>query len=426
MTALGAPLRWRTVVARVVAAFHLLLLAGCGRVALVSTPLPQRAYVWQREWTPATAAAVRAAAPRLDGLITLGADLAWVDGRLRVLRPAVDWPALREAGQPVGIALRIDPSAAPRAEDGERIRRFAETARALVAEAGLHGVACAEFQVDFDCPDRKLAQYRPWLRTIRDAVRPVRFVITALPAWLHEREFAALTAEVDGYVLQVHSVPTRAAGERAALCDPARAARWVAQAAKLGRPFAVALPTYSALVGYDPGGRRLGMALDSVQPSWPAGTRVVEVSPDPDELARLVAGWRTAHPATMTGLIWYRLPVQDGTRNWRWPTLAAVMEGRSPARRLEILTAGENPVDLSLSNPGEAEEALELSVRVRWEGPAPLAVEALRGWSVTQTAQEARFVRAAVSVPRLLPGSQRVIGWLRFDHPPALHVEILR
>lgn len=283
-----------------------------------------------------------------------------------------------------------------------------QTAGALVAAAAAQGVGCAEFQVDFDCPDRKLAQYRPWLRAVREAVRPVRCVITALPSWLDEREFARLAGEVDGYVLQVHSVPTRSQGESAALCDPVRAERWVRQAAQLGRPFVVSLPTHSALVGYGPAGRSLGMALDGVQPSWPAGTRVVEFPRDPHDLARLVAGWRTRHPAVMTGIIWYRLAVNSVARNWRWPTFAAVMEGREPARRLEILAEGENPADLRLSNQGEAEEALDLKVIARWQGRGPVAVEALRGWSVTQSAQEARFVRTDVSVPRLLPGSRRV------------------
>ncbi len=402
------------------AAAFAFLLGACRQVPFDATPLPQRAYVWQREWTPEVAANVREAAPRLDGLVVLGADIAWKDGQARVLRPAVDWVALREGGKPLGIAMRVDPSA------GAKTEILVETARSLVAEAVEQGVVCAEFQVDFDCPDRKLAQYRGWLRVVRAAVRPVRCVITALPSWLDEREFAPLAGEVDGYVLQVHSVPSRAQGESAALCDPVRAQRWVTQAAQLGRPFVVSLPTYSALAGYDPRGRSLGMALDGVQPSWPSGTRVVEFSPDPHELARLVAGWRTRHPAAMTGIIWYRLPVSSVARNWRWPTFAAVLEGRAPARGLEILAEGENPVDLRLSNLGEAEEALDLTVIARWKGRGPVAIEALRGWSVTQSAQEARFVRTDVSVPRLLPGSQRDIGWLRFAEPAPLHVEIIR
>ncbi|MGB8168281.1 MAG: DUF3142 domain-containing protein [Chthoniobacteraceae bacterium] len=397
-----------------------LLLGGCGKIPRDASPLPQRAYLWQREWTPEIATKVREASPRLDGLVVLGADFSWKDGQARVLRPALDWAALREGGKPVGIAMRIDPSAA------EKTSRCAEIARSLIAEAATHGIACAEFQVDFDCPDRKLAQYRMWLRTVREAVRPVRFVITALPSWLDEREFPRLASEVDGYVLQVHSVQTRAASERAALCDPACAERWVAQAAKLGRPFVVSLPTYTALVGYHPDGRSLGMALDGVQPTWPAGTRVVEFSPEPAAMARLVAGWRALHPTALTGIIWYRLPVSEVARNWRWPTFAAVMEGREPARHLEVLAEGENPVDLRLSNQGEAEESLDLAVLARWEGSAPVAAEALRGWSVTQSAREARFTRTDVAVPRLLPGSRRAIGWIRFAEPASIHVEIIR
>jgi hypothetical protein len=388
-----------------------------------ATPLPQRAYVWQREWSPMVTAAVREAGPRLEGLVVLGAEIMWKEGRAHVLRPAVDWATCREAGKPVGVALRIAPSVPSGAV---QTRLFAETAKSLIAEAAQHGVPCAEFQVDFDCPDRKLAEYRRWLPAVREAARPARFVVTALPAWLNEREFVRLIAEVDGYILQVHSVPTRSSGEGAALCDVARAERWVEEAARLGRPFAVSLPTYSALVGYDPAGRLLGMALDGVQPSWPAGTRVTESSSDPAELSQLVGRWRHSHPAVLTGLIWYRLPVSGAARNWRWPTLAAVMEGRPPASRLEVMTAGQNPVDLSVANSGEAEDALDVAVRVRWSGPPPVAAEALRGWEVIMTAEEARFVRTAGAVPRLLPGSARDIGWLRFDQTASLHVEIIR
>lgn len=395
---------------------------ACRKVPLDSAPLPQRAYVWQREWTPSIADAVVEAGPKLDGFVVLGADISWRDGQPRVLRPAVDWAALRESGRPIGIAMRIDPAAGA----AGRTTLFADTARALIADAASSGVVCSEFQVDFDSPDRKLAQYRGWLRSIRAAVSPARFVITALPAWLNEGEFARLASEIDGYVLQVHSVQARAVGGHVALCDPEQAQRWVMQAAKIGGPFVVSLPTYSALVGYAPDGRSLGMALDGVQPSWPAGTRVVEYSSEPAELARLVAGWRDLHPTAMTGIIWYRLPVSGVARNWRWPTFAAVLAGREPSRDLKILAEGANPVDLRLANFGEAEEALNLTVIARWTGAPPVAAEALRGWSCTQTVQEARFVRTAVSVPRLLPGSQRDIGWLRFAAPTPLHVEIIR
>jgi hypothetical protein len=250
-------------------------------------------------------------------------------------------------------------------------------------------------------------------------------VITALPAWLDEREMSRLVAGVDGFVLQVHSVPTHAAGERAALFDKARAQRWVAQAAKLGRPFTVSLPTYSALVGYDSAGRLLGMALDGVQPAWPAGTRVIECASDAGEMSQLVAEWLTARPVKMEGLAWYRLPVSNGKRNWRWPTFVAVMDGRDPAHQLKVLTGGDNPLDLSLANEGEAEENLNVAVRVHWNGPAAAIAEALRGWTVSLSEHEARFTRTEAAVPRLLPGGRRNIGWLRFNQPNQTYAEIV-
>ncbi len=51
------------------------------------------------------------------------------------------------------------------------------------------------------------------------------------------------------------------------------------------------------------------------------------------------------------------MPVATDALNWRWPTLSAVMAGRSPAHKLEAVREGENPVDLSLSNNGEADES---------------------------------------------------------------------
>jgi hypothetical protein len=369
--------------------------------------------VWQREWTPAVVAAVRQAAPKLDGFIVLGAEIAWKDGQAQVLRPPVDWAALKAAGKPVGIAMRIAPFTGSPALREERARLFADVAKSLVSAAREQGVECAEFQVDYDSPKKRLAEYRSWLGAVRSAVKPARFVITALPSWLDESEAAKLFAEADAYVLQVHSVPTRSEGERVALCDPARARRWVAQAGKLPRPFTVALPTYSALIGYDAEGHSLGMATDGVQPSWPPGTRVVEFDSDAGEMAGLAKEWRALHPAVMQRIAWYRLPV-EGKRNWRWPTFSAVLEGRAPKRQLDALVSGGNPADISLVNRGEAEERLDGEVVVRWEGAAPVAAEALRGWTLSHSEHSAKFTREPGPMPRLLPGARREIGWMRF------------
>jgi hypothetical protein len=410
--------------------FHLLtlpaaalLLAGCGHeVAVTSGPMPQRGYLWQRHWTPAVAEAFRESQKRLDGVVVLGGEVVWKDGQPRLVSATVDWSELARAEKSCAIALRVAPFGGRFAEDDANSRFIAETAKSFVNEAQKHGVTLTELQLDFDAAQKKLAGYRFWLKRVRAAIAPVPLVITTLPAWLEEREFSTLLSEVDSFVLQVHSVP--AAGElHRTICDPALARRWVARAAKLRRPFVVALPTYRCLAGYAPDGRLLGVAMDAGQPSWPAGTRVVEFAANPEELAGLVQEWTNRRPADLQALIWYRVPVETDVRNWRWPTLSAVMRGRAPARRLEVITTGENPIDLVVTNKGEADEQLTAPVVVTWQNAALTASDALPGWTLQISGRSATFTPEPQQ-SRLAPGQQRGIGWLRYDRPTSPAAEI--
>lgn len=402
----------------------MLALAACHEKP--SAPLPQRAYVWQREWTPAVSAAVVQAAPKLAGLVVFGADVSWREGRPKTLRCSIDWKTLRETHRPLGLAMRIAPWPGP-FDDESITKELAGQAQALLERARQEQVPCDEFQIDFDCAQKKLAGYAVWLKALREAVKPVRFVITALPAWLDEKDLPALLDQTDGWVLQVHSAMPEKTGARVSACDPERARRWVAKAAKLHRPYEVALSTYSAQAGYDESGKLLGLALDGIQPAWPAGTRIMQFDSDAEALVNLVNEWQADHPPGMQGQLWYRLPVATDQRNWRWPTFAAVIEGRTPAHLLEIHVQGENPVDLSVVNNGESDEPLaSREIKARWESGTLVASEALPGWTVTTAPGQAVFISSENVTQRLSPGARRGIGWLRFDQRAPLHVEIIR
>jgi uncharacterized protein DUF3142 len=401
-----------------------LLLAGCDRAPTNSTePLRQRGYVWQRDWTSGVAESVAEAERRLDGVVLLGAE---VDTKVpSAIRANIDWEKLKGAKKPLALALRVTPFSGPFVADDGTIKEIARVAKSLLEDAKGHGVSLAEFQLDFDCAQKNLAGYRRWLGALRPAIQPARFVITALPSWLDEPDFLKLIDDVDGYVLQVHSVPTLEDSGRAVLCDPRLARKWMVKAAKLGRPFAVSLPTYRCLAGYDPNGKLLGVAFDSVQPSWPRGTRVVEYSVDADEIADIVAEWRAKRPKELRELFWYRVPVTGDIRNWRWPTLLAVMSGRKPAHRLEVLSEGENPVDVSITNAGEADEQRNPVVTVRWNADSTLvASDALPGWTLKIDNQRAVFSPASEYHLRLSPGSRRSIGWLRYDRTPKIRAQV--
>jgi uncharacterized protein DUF3142 len=401
----------------------ILLLAGCHHGTPV-TGLRQRGYLWQRDWTSAVADAVIEADRYMDGLVVLGTEIQWTSGKPDPVRATISWQTMKASKKPWAMAFRIAPYPGPFVGDDLATLTIVKEASRLVEEAKNHEVNLDEFQLDFDCAQKKLAGYQIWVRAVRAVVQPLRFVITALPSWLEEPDFLELISQSEAYVLQVHSIPTVNELGRTVLCDSGLARDWVAKASKLGHPFNVALPTYRCVAGYDQQGHLLGILMDSVQPAWPRGTRVLEFDTDADELAKLVNGWRTNCPRNLTGLIWYRIPVSTDRQNWRWPTLCAVMEGRRPAHRLEVFRTGSNPIDLSISNQGEADVPVDCEVRVTWTGRTLVASDALPGWQFLGGPGRALFTSDSRRGLRLSPGAKVDIGWLRYDQPPVLDVHL--
>ena len=196
------------------------------------------------------------------------------------------------------------------------------------------------------------------------------------------------------------------------------------KAARIGLPFSVALPTYRCSGGYNANGKLIGVAMDSVQPSWPPGTRVLEFASNADEIALLVKEWQQARPTQLREIIWYRVPVATDIRNWRWATLSAVMSGRKPLHHLEVIQEGENPIDLSVVNTGQADEELDGVVVTTSRTGTLVAADALTGWTVDNANDRAVFRSAGDREMRLPPGGTCQIGWLRYEQPVRLQLEL--
>lgn len=410
---------------------RLLLAAAGGVLALAcpareraAGPLPQEAYVWQRAWTPAVREAV-AQASGFAGLTVLAAEIDLSHSPLRAFRVGIDWQALRDSGRPVGIALRIGRfqgwggGTGRFADDPETVRRLAEIAGTLAGEARSHGFALREVQLDYDCPESKLADYPVLVEAVRRSVAPAPVTITALPTWLRQqRAFRRLSRSTDGVVLQVHSLRTPSRpGERIDLVDPGEAVRAVEEAAKAGRPFRVALPTYAYGAVFDRRGNVVGLSAER------AGT---EVAADPGAMAGLVRRWTADRPPELAGLVWYRLPVASEIRNWPRATLDAVMAGRAPRR--EVRTAVRRPgpalVEIDLLNTGEAEVPLPSPVDLRWDSDRLIAADGLSGYRLLASGPRAARLESPEPLRGLRPGERRTIAWLRFQQPAEVHVEI--
>lgn len=400
--------------------------AGCAGPRATG-PLPQEAYVWQRSWGPEVAAAV-AAAP-FPSLVVWAAEADLAGPRLRVARAEPDWAVLG-ARPRVGLALRVGPTPVPLDARHPLAGELVRLAGEVVAEARRHGVEPAELQLDFDAPTSRLEGYAEVVTAVRRRLAPLPVVVTALPAWIGAEGWPRLAAAADGFVLQVHALelPTSAGAAPPPLCDPQAARRAVEVAARLGRPFRVALPTYGYEVAWDARGAFLGLAAEGPERPWPAGARRVEVGADATALAALVRDWTEARPAALAGIVWFRLPVAGDRRNWSPATLAAVASGRPPRRALRPVVRLPEPalVEVDLVNEGEAVETPPRRLEVRWRGARLLAADALAGYRPGPGGEgHLVLVRRPDAGDRFSPGARRTAAWLRFDRPTEVEVVLL-
>src|SRR5258708_20480301 len=102
----------------------------------------------------------------------------------------------------------------------------------------------SEFQLDFDCAQKKLSGYSLWVEAVRTAVRPTRFVITTLPAWLNEPAFVPLVRLADSYVLQVSSGSISSGAGQSFFLNTYLARPWTQNAAYARLPFPLSFPPY--------------------------------------------------------------------------------------------------------------------------------------------------------------------------------------
>lgn len=395
-----------------------------GAAYLRADPLPHDVYVWQRAWSEPVRSAVSGSGTNFNRIVALAAEVTWKNQQPQTTLVVLDAPALRASGRPLGLALRIGPSAGPFRSNDAVVMTLSALAQTLLATAASNGLTIAELQLDFDCAESKLAGYQVWVETIRRRIAPTPLIITALPSWLRQPAFARLARACDGFVLQVHSLERPQSFHAPfTLCDPVAAVRAVELAGKVGQPFRVALPTYGYFVAFDAQDKFVGLAADGPSIKWPAGTRIREVRSDPVALAKLVMEWSTNHPAALQGFIWYRLPIENENLNWRFSTLGVVMSRQVPQADLKVESRSPEPelVEVYLRNEGSADFQNDIAIRVRAFARV-VASDAVGGFDLEKLAGD--FSRLHASQFLLRAGETRQIGWLRFNRKAEVELEI--
>ena len=383
-----------------------------------SGPLRHEAYVWQRAWTQPVRNAISQHATNFSEIVPLKAEISWKDKKPQLVRVALDYKTLTNAGCRVGLALRIGPYGGPFSANDSITTYITDLAASLVAEAQSNQLALTELQIDFDCAESKLDGYRVWVEAIQQRVAPLPVTITALPSWLDSRAFKRLASVSTNYVLQVHSVERpKSFNAPFTLCDPRAARRSVEAAGRIGVPFRVALPTYGHTLAFNAEGKFIGISAEGPRPNWPTNAFLREVSSNPIEISGLVQGWTTSRPEAMRGVIWYRLPTIVDNFNWRWPTLGAIVASRSLQEKLRIESRRVETglVNIILVNEGELDFSSRLAVEVRWADARLMASDALRDFELAETSSSAARFQTKTPGSRLRAGDRVTLGWLRFD-----------
>ena len=367
--------------------------------------LPNDAYIWQFAWTPPLSASVIANADTIRAWRVLVDE---TSPRQPVHLAAPDWRILAASAKPVILVHRID----GRAETLEVTRILALTANAETA-AQSAGVSVTGVEIDFDCATARLADYAIFLRALRQGLPAgLSLSITALPTWLHAPALREVRQAVDETVLQVHAI----ADPKTGLFDPAQAAAWTQDwAAQSPRPFRVALPSYGVRVEWEADGRIAAVAGEA--PQWASGDNSAELAADPAILANFVQKLASRPPATLAGLVWFRLPSGEDQRNWSPETWRAVLSGTAQfAAPTASLRLGDRPglYEVVLSNPGE------IDVRL----PAKLSLvgctsgDGANGYDFSP--EKNNFILLRHEDGLLTGKSSRIIGWTRCPLPNAL------
>jgi len=381
------------------------LVTACGKPA----PLPNDAYVWQRQWTPALSRAVAKPSAPIRAWRVLAAEMD-VRGQWRMFTP--DWQALAASGMPVVAVVRIE----GQLQQWDQPVLLGDV-RQVLARWRVQGVVFAGVEIDHDCATSRLPDYASFLAALRPHLqRGERLSVTALPTWLDSASLDDLLAQADESVLQVHAVQS----PRAGLFNAEKAHAWLADFARhTRRPWRVALPAYGTRVSWGADGRV--SSIESERPTLIGSEGSSELFADPRLMQRFVASLENEAPPGLAGIVWFRLPTDDDARAWSTASWDAVL-GRTPLRMslraVAEPSADPQRYDVRLLNEGDADMPLPSLVRV--EGTC-VAADGINGYGLQRGERGVYLQRS--SAGSLRAGRGMAIGWLRCDAAPVLRTE---
>ncbi len=330
---------------------------------------------------------------------------------------AVDWRSVAASGRPVDVAVLVGRQAygpGGEARLGPAADLLAASlAAARAAEAGVAGV-----HIETDCPPGRLATLGAAVDALRPRLGALPVGVSVTPSQLREPGMDRLAAAADS--LTVNVMRGMVLGGDPVIPGPDELDDCLAGIAALGRPARLGVPISCHYACLDESGGEIARVLVGVRP--PAGTaRVRVLSPDPEAVAALARRVATHGPANLGGIDWFRLPIPGDGGVWSADGLRAALDGRSPPRNLEAAvesTEDESVRRILLVNTG----ALPLppaEILVSWSKGRAGACDGIGGHELLAPRPDGFRLRPLPGSSVVGPGESRLVGWVRFDEPPA-------
>lgn len=400
-------------------------------------PFSEAVYVWQRNWTPQVAAALRNLPEGMGGIFPLVAEVGFANGNKQARITRIRWKpeAFQSSGPPVTLVIRIGDSGAQTGWVPWACEEIVSLGVSQVEEARMKGVSVGGLQIDYDCPASRLGDYERMLKALREDARlgSLELSFTSLPSWLNSdiEGFRALAAQSDYFVLQVHALDLpKSAQDPVVVMNPREAEAAVARAPRVGAPYFVALPTYSSFVVFDESAKKVvDVISEDLDFSRVADNQRLLLGEAPSgEIGSLVSTWRRARPDSLfRGVFWYRLPVEGDVLNWPFSTWQMVRNGQAPQHKLQVSfqTQEDGFERMVLRNVGELPSSrFPARIVIQLEGAGRL-VGADGGRWYSAEEMEADRVVFQLSLQRHDPvplpvGRDLPIGWIRKTGPGKL------
>ena len=371
------------------------------------------------------------------------------DARRNAHGPAVAGGATRRSLEGVAPGFHVVPVVRLSAEDRAP---FAPAAQAELMERLRTVAGAGELQIDFDCPDRLLAEYASALANLRATVPHLS--ITALTHWPRLRDFPKLVRSVEEiapmfYDMQADPTGVGIASPPPPLLDPEQIGTALRAWRGCPIPWRAGLPSFARLTVFDRTGLSRGQIpnwswedfcfhknLRTLGPTHLGVTlfradddiRVARTPVAKDELVAsrfvdrgtLAQVLGQAREAGAAGAIFFRLADGTDPAGWSAADLGALTTPGTP--RLILRASANERLDLVNDSAFDLPARLSGTKSDRDRGyaleidaPGPLFREALAGdfWRVTSHVNP----DADPPVPVAVPLATRVTYW--FSHLPA-------